>query len=71
MKVCRDCGQEKPFTDFAKMGTCRDGYRPSCKSCCNARWYVQYQKKQQQQLAERDRKVAEMRAKLQRLGLCK
>lgn len=32
-KVCAGCEQEKPLTEFHKMKSSGDGYRPSCKKC--------------------------------------
>ena len=35
-KVCRDCGQEKPVSEFYRADT-RDGYRGECRRCKTAR----------------------------------
>ncbi len=33
MRVCRVCGQAKPFRDLVSNKQCRDGYEPLCKAC--------------------------------------
>lgn len=33
MKKCTKCNQEKPFTNFTKHNTTRDGYSSRCKPC--------------------------------------
>ena len=32
-KVCNECNQELPISNFSKHPSCRDGYRPKCKAC--------------------------------------
>lgn len=32
-KVCKTCGESKPYSEFAKAKSCLDGYRGSCKKC--------------------------------------
>jgi hypothetical protein len=37
-KVCNDCGESKPLTEFSKKGMNKDGsqkYQPNCKDCVN------------------------------------
>lgn len=33
-KICRDCKEEKPITDYYKRSD-SPVYKPMCKSCCN------------------------------------
>lgn len=33
MKICRDCKQEKNFSDFTMHSNMADGYLPRCKQC--------------------------------------
>lgn len=33
MKTCTKCGECKPFDQFNKHSSTRDGYRPTCKPC--------------------------------------
>lgn len=33
MKTCRECGLEKPLTEFHRAAGMRDGHRSECKSC--------------------------------------
>jgi hypothetical protein len=33
MKVCRICGESKPYEDFYRATGMRDGYRSECKRC--------------------------------------
>ena len=37
VKRCRDCGVEKPLSDFARHPQCALGVRPECKPCENVR----------------------------------
>lgn len=32
-KVCSQCGEAKPVSDFGPLAHCKDGLRPSCKPC--------------------------------------
>jgi hypothetical protein len=55
MKRCKHCGEFKPLEDFYGEKGGRDGKRPECKSCTNARrkrWYAQ----------NREREIARVRA---------
>lgn len=36
MKTCKNCGQEKPYSEFYKQNA-TDGYAPRCKECVKAR----------------------------------
>jgi 5-methylcytosine-specific restriction endonuclease McrA len=36
-KICKDCGVEKPLSEYYKAVTCKDGYRGDCKACYNYR----------------------------------
>ena len=33
MKVCNQCGKNKPLTEFYKKSASKDGLQPKCKSC--------------------------------------
>lgn len=33
LKVCKKCGQGKPFADFAKRSASKDGLQPKCRPC--------------------------------------
>ncbi len=33
-KTCSQCKETKPFTEFYKRDTAKDGYRKQCKDCC-------------------------------------
>lgn len=33
MKICRECGNEKPLNEFYRMVGMRDGHRNECKRC--------------------------------------
>jgi len=37
MRACNTCGEIKNIDDFAKGDRYRDGRRPTCKECWNAR----------------------------------
>jgi len=41
MKTCTKCGVEKPFSSFRKQAAGRDGYRASCKECCD-KYQIKY-----------------------------
>lgn len=36
MKTCNQCGECKPYSDFARHQETRDGYRSGCKRCRSA-----------------------------------
>ena len=42
MKTCRKCGETKPFTEFYKKSSAKDGYQSQCKVC--AKKYLQENK---------------------------
>ena len=44
LKVCSDCKEEKPLSDFYKDCTRKDGLRYACKLCSNKRAKKFYQK---------------------------
>jgi hypothetical protein len=44
-RICRRCGEEKPFSEFYRTRDCRDGLRPECKSCTLAAGRQRYQVK--------------------------
>jgi hypothetical protein len=55
MKICRECGRERPHSDFYRDGSRQDGLRSSCKDCERARnhaWYA----------ANRERSIAAAQA---------
>lgn len=35
LKVCRDCKEKKPLTDFYRQDNTSDGHTPRCKTCHN------------------------------------
>jgi hypothetical protein len=37
LKTCSKCRVAKPFSDFHKHPTSKDGHRPDCKACVRAR----------------------------------
>lgn len=42
-KTCRDCGLEKPLTEFHRNKGMKDGYAPNCKDCRHnyfKEWYA-------------------------------
>ena len=41
MKTCRECGEEKPLSEFIVHPTSRDGYRYDCRECWNKRARIQ------------------------------
>ena len=44
MKLCRDCEQVKPSTEFTHSRSRRDGLNHYCKACSRARGRARYQK---------------------------
>jgi hypothetical protein len=44
MKTCTYCNQEKPFEDFHKDASRKDGYRHACKKCISAYMVENYKK---------------------------
>jgi 5-methylcytosine-specific restriction endonuclease McrA len=44
-RICRRCGEEKPFDEFYRAQDCRDGLRPECTSCSLAAGRRRYQAK--------------------------
>ncbi|MGB8986360.1 MAG: endonuclease domain-containing protein, partial [Candidatus Sulfotelmatobacter sp.] len=36
-KLCRNCGETKPLSEFTKAAGYKDGYKNWCKFCANAR----------------------------------
>jgi hypothetical protein len=51
MKRCRDCGEEKPLTEFYAEKACKDGLRPECKACNLARRAVWYERNRAREIA--------------------
>lgn len=41
-KVCNECGDEKPLTEFHKQKECKFGVRNKCKICAKARAVANY-----------------------------
>jgi hypothetical protein len=58
MKKCTKCKLEKPFEDFTKQKTGKNGLRSNCKQCIkkyekeNKEYYKEYQKKWQEENKE-------------------
>lgn len=42
MKVCRDCGETKPFSAFYEDSRYVDGYRHQCRECHNSKRRARY-----------------------------
>ena len=42
LKRCKDCGIEKPLSDFYAMRGMRDGFRNQCKLCFAERRRASY-----------------------------
>lgn len=36
MKKCKQCGDEKPYSDFRRKSDMKDGRQSSCRECANA-----------------------------------
>ena len=56
MKLCGDCGVEKPLSEFGKDVSRRDGKCFYCKSCTNTRtraYYARHPTKQREQVDRR------------------
>lgn len=50
-KVCKDCGTEKPITEFYRKGS-TGRFFTSCKECCKARDKANYLKNREAKLAK-------------------
>ena len=55
MKTCPRCKEEKPFSEFGKNITKKDGYQSYCKAC-SCECYKSYYKKNIEKQRERKRK---------------
>ena len=55
MKRCNKCGAVKSRQDFHRNRGARDGHRPECKACTNARRLKRYRR-------NREREIARVRA---------
>ena len=55
MKTCSECKEEKPFSEFSKNRTRKDGYQYRCKACLSKRGML-YRKKNKEKERERKRK---------------
>jgi len=54
MKMCTDCGETKPLTEFSPNKTCRGGYVHYCKPCKAARdraYYLSNKERKQKEFA--------------------
>lgn len=68
-KACTRCGEWKVFGEFHKDASFRDGHRPDCRACTNARnkeWYdanreAQLERKRAYNKANKDRLAAAKR----------
>lgn len=38
MKICKDCNENKPFTQFVPKASCKDGYELRCRQCRTIRY---------------------------------
>jgi exonuclease VII large subunit len=54
MKVCSKCKQEKPFEEFSKKASSKDGYRSHCKDCCK-----QYREQNKERILEQRKQYRE------------
>ena len=54
MKTCTKCGETKPFMEFSKDRTKKDGHRSQCKSCRK-----QYREQNKEVVRERERRYRE------------
>ena len=52
LKVCSQCGEEKPISDFALLKRSKDGHRGYCKRC-GKKYRDQYRKTHVAELSER------------------
>ena len=50
MKTCTKCNETKPYSEFSKDRSKKDGYKSNCKDCCKA-----YRAKNIEHLREYDR----------------
>lgn len=41
-KACKKCGEEKPLSEYHRKRSNRDGYKNSCRDCCNTRGRAYY-----------------------------
>ena len=58
MKVCKVCGEEKPFSEFYKGKRMKDGHRNECKSC-NKKWREENAEKIKNYMKENSQKRKE------------
>lgn len=52
-KVCRDCRDPKPLSDFSKHQHCKQGRNPSCKACRNAASAIYYKNNREKVLGRK------------------
>lgn len=62
-KVCKDCGKEKPITDFYRKGS-SGRFFTSCKECCKARDKANYLKNREAKLAKCSIRRSEKKAEI-------
>lgn len=55
LKWCPTCSTAKPFAEFYRKSSMRDGYRSQCKSC-EYKAQVQWEAQNREHIRERDKK---------------
>lgn len=51
IKICRDCGKDKPLTEFSREKKTKDGLKSYCKSCMSERSKAYNRKNREKRLA--------------------
>lgn len=51
-KICKECGEEKPISEFYFNFIYKDGYMPICKECQKLKSKKQYQERKEKFLNE-------------------
>lgn len=68
LKVCRDCGEGKPRSDYHAHKRARDGLYPYCKPCSskrNAAWRAKNAERLREYERKRPKRSAEERRRMQ------
>ncbi len=60
-KLCSVCKQEKPFVDFHRNKSKKDGYRKECKSCVH-RYLSTYREKNKEIISEKGKEYYKLNA---------
>ena len=64
MKKCRICKQEKPYSEYTKNKTKKDGYTCECSICRRKEARERYARKKEQYLAATKRKQRDRKAQV-------